>query len=121
MKTISEVLKNNVSGLCYGNRILLPFEGIVLKLVIEKNLLRDFSPSSDTVYINQTNEFLEIYFKEYDSLKNSLSKYETIKMVIVEKGSDVFDFQNHKKIALHILENHKVKIEEITDDILFIE
>ena len=48
-------------------------------------------------------------------------KYEVIKIVIVEQGKDVFDFKNHKQLALHLKEKHQLLIEEIDEDILFIE
>lgn len=68
MKSLDEVLKKNLSGLHYGNRILLPFEAHFLKIYIEKDLITDFSPSSKGAYINVTDDFTEIYFNEYEDL-----------------------------------------------------
>ena len=42
-------------------------------------------------------------------------------LVIVEKGKNIFDFSNHKKIAVYLEEKHKTRIEKTEDDILFIE
>lgn len=120
-KTLDEVVKNNLFGLYYGNRVILPFDGIILKIILDKDVLLDFSPSSETVFIGETADYMEIYFKGIDRLSDVISKYECIKLVIVEKGKDIFDFSNHRKLALHLEEKHKLRIEEINDDILFIE
>ena len=55
------------------------------------------------------------------SVKDVVSKYEAIKIVIVEKGKDIFNFANHKKLAFYLEEKHQVKIEETEEDILFLE
>jgi hypothetical protein len=120
-KTLEYVIKNNLFGLYYGNRVILPFGGNVLKIIINNDILLDFSPSSKDVFIRETGDYLEIYFKDVEKLSNEISKYECIKLVIVENDTDIFNFDNHKKIALHLEENHKLRIELIEDDILFIE
>lgn len=121
MKSLDEVLKNKIKALHYGNRILLPFSAYILKAVVEKEIITDFGPASTGASVNETQDFLEIYFLDYPDLSESISEYESIKLVVVEKGKDVFDFANHKKISLHFKEKHLVEIEEIDDDILFIE
>ncbi len=121
MKTISETLQNNLYGLYYGNRIILPFSGTILKMVLDNDIYMDFSPDSKTVFIKESEQFMEIYFKAEDNLDEVVSKFENIKLIIVEKGADIFNFDNHKKIALQLEEGHKVKVIEIDEDILFIE
>jgi hypothetical protein len=121
MKTIQETLQKNINGLFYGNRVLLPFSGTILKIIFDNEILMDFSPDSELVHINATDEYMEIYFLGYDNLKDSISKYECIKLIIVEKGDDIFDLKNHMKISLHPEEKHKLKIDKTEDDILFIE
>ncbi len=121
LNTISDVLENKLNGLYYGNRILLPFSCYILKIVIEDDILMDFSPSSKSVYINETEAYTEIYFKDYKNLKDTVSKYESIKMIAVEKNKDVFSMDNHIKLALEIGENHNLKIEKTDEDILFLE
>src|SRR3989339_655698 len=105
MKTIDEVIKAKTPGLYYGNRLIIPFHAHFLKVVI----------------VNEEDDFTNLYFLDYKDLKNSLTKYESIKFVVVEKGKDIFNLQNHKKIAVYLEEKHKARIEETDADILFIE
>lgn len=121
MKTIDEILKGKASGLHYGNRVILPFVGDVVKLIIENDIITDFGPASKGAFIKERENHMDIYFLDYKSLSAVVSKYETIKLVIVEKGKDIFNFDNHRRLALRIKEKHLLEIEEIEDDILFIE
>jgi len=41
--------------------------------------------------------------------------------VVVEKGKDIFDFNNHIKLSLYLEGKHKVKIEKCDQDIIFLE
>jgi hypothetical protein len=118
MKTIDEVLKNNINGLYYGNRVLLPFKADILKAVIEKDIITDFSSTHKDAQYNKTESFTEIYFLDYKELSEYVTKYETIKLIVVEEGKDIFDFNNHKRLILHLKEKHILKIEEATGDIL---
>jgi len=79
MSTISEILKKKKNGLYYFNRILLPFNGYLLKVIIEDNILTDFSPTSKHIYVKEEKDFMSIYFKEYRHLGEEISKYEAIK------------------------------------------
>ncbi len=81
----------------------------------------DFSPDSKSIYIKEIGEFTDLYFKRYKHLKDAVTKYETIKMVVVDKGENIFNFENHRKIVLYLKEKHKVTIAKTDDDILFIE
>jgi hypothetical protein len=54
-------------------------------------------------------------------LEEKVTQYENIKLVIVEKGKDLFDFENHRRISLSIKDNHKLQIKEIDDETLFVE
>lgn len=121
MRTIEEALKKNLYGLYYGNRILLPFNCRLLKVIIEDDIITDFSPGSKSIYLNETESFTEIYFKQFKNLKEAVSKYETIKLIAVEKDKDIFDFKNHYKLAVHVGDEHKLTIEKTDEDILFIE
>lgn len=121
MKTIDEVIKNKEYGLHYGNRMLLPFTGTILKMVIERDIILDFSPRSKDVTIIEKSEYLEIYLHNYGLISEAVNKYEQIKMIVVEHGKSIFDFNNHKKIAIRLEEKHKLLIEELDQDILFIE
>ena len=121
MITLDEVIKNKVNGLCYGNRIILPFKAHFLKVIIENDIITDFSSSSKGIQLIEHKEFLDLYFLEYEQLSDVLSKYEAIKIVLVEEGKNIFDWNNHRKIALYLAEKHKVTIEETDADILFIE
>jgi hypothetical protein len=121
MKKLDEVLTNKMSGLYYNNRLVLPFHAQFLKVIIEDDIITDFSPSSKGIYIREESDFTDMYFLEYKHLNDAVSKYEAIKMVVVEKGEDVFNFNNHKKVAVYLEDKHKVRIEKSEEDILFIE
>lgn len=121
MSTIKNALDKNLNGLCYGNRVILPFKGTFLKVIIENDIITDFSPSSKGIFVREDENFTELYFLEIKDLKESVSKYENIKMVVCEKEDNLFDVKNHQKIALYIEERHNVKIEKTDEDILFIE
>ncbi len=121
MHTIKEVLSEKLIGLHYYNRLILPFKAHFLKVIVHNDIITDFSPSSKGVFIREKEDFTDVYFYEYKDLKNSLSKYEAIKMVVVEKSEDIFNFDNHIKLALYLEEKHKLKIEVCEEDILFLE
>ena len=121
MKTIKEVLKEKRNGLFYGNRMLLPFSCHILKLNIENDLITDFSPRHEGVHVSENPDFMEIYFYDYKNLADVISKYEVIKMIVVEKGKDIFNIKNHITLALRPGEGHIVKIEELGENQIFIE
>jgi hypothetical protein len=121
MRTFDEVIKNKIEGLYYGNRVLLPFICDVFKCMIENDIITDFSLSTKGAHYTKHENFTEIYFHDYNNLDEVVSKFETVKLVVVENGKDIFDLGNHKKIVLHLQKNHKLTIEETNEDILFIE
>lgn len=121
MSKISEVIKQKKYGLYYHNRVILPFNGHLLKVIIEDDNITDFTPTSKQIYVKEDDGIMNIYFKEYKNLSDVVSKYENIKIVIVEKGNDIFEMKNHRKLALYLEENHALRIEATDDDILFIE
>jgi hypothetical protein len=121
MKTINEVIQNKISGLRYGNRIILPFHAQFLKVIINDDIITDFSPSNKGIHIVETTDRTDIYFLEHKHLKDTISKYEAIKMVVVEKDKEIFNLDNHLKLALYLEKEHHVKIEKTDADILFIE
>ncbi|MDZ7624485.1 MAG: hypothetical protein U5J96_08600 [Ignavibacteriaceae bacterium] len=53
MKSLDEILKNNISGMYYGNRVLLPFHFTALKIVIEEDIITDFSIREKGAYVNE--------------------------------------------------------------------
>jgi hypothetical protein len=121
MYSIDEVIKKDIHGLCYNNRLILPFKAEFLKVIVSADIITDFSRESKGIYIRETEDYTGIYFLEYKDLKDALSKYEAIKAVVVEKGKDIFDFKNHLKLSFYLEDNHKVKIEECDHDIIFLE
>ncbi len=121
MKTLDEVLKNKIGGLYYNNRLILPFKAHFLKIIVDTDIITDFSPNAKGVFIREKEDFTDIYFRDYKRLNEVVSKYESIKMVCVEKDKDIFDVKNHKKVAVYLGEKHQTKIEETEEDILFIE
>lgn len=121
LNTLDEILKNKINGLHYGNRIVLPFSANFLKVIIESDIITDFSNSSKGINIVEHENFTDLYFLEYKNLADSISEYETVKIVLVEKNNNIFEQKNHRKINLYFQENHILKIEESDSDILFIE
>ncbi len=121
MKTIDEVLNSKSTGLYYGNRIILPFTAFFIEVIIERDIITDFSSSSKGILVETNNGCTDLYFLEYENLKESISKYENIKLLVVEIGKDVFNQRNHRKLALYLKENHIVEIEELDNDILFVD
>ena len=121
MNTIENALKNSTGGLYYGNRALLPFSCILLKVIIDDEILMDFSSTSKAISFTSFDNFCEIYFKQFKNLKDVVSKYESIKIIAVDKDKDIFDFDNHIKLAIGVEDEHKLKIEKTDEDILFIE
>lgn len=115
------MFEKNLEGLHYGNRLILPFHCIFLKVVINREIITDFSSTSKFINIVEGNNYTDLYFREYENIKETLSEFELIKMVIVEKNKDIFDFKNHIKLAVHLEDKHKLRIEKTDDDILFIE
>lgn len=121
MRTLDEILKEEIGGLYYGNRIILPFSFHPLKVNVDKQLITDFSGSSKGIEIIEHDDFTDLYFLDYDEVTDVISEYEAIKMILVEKGKNVFDFSSHRQISLYLEDKHKVKIQETDKDILFIE
>jgi hypothetical protein len=118
---IDETLNSKKSGLWYANRLVVPFQCHFFKVIVDDDIITDFSSRSKDIEITEEGEFTNLYFKQYPELNKAVSKYEAIKIIAVNKGEDVFNFENHKKISLYIQEKHKVLIEANEDDILFIE
>lgn len=121
MSGIQDVLSKKLNGLHYYNRIILPFKAHFIKVIVDSDIITDFSPNSKGIFIREKEDFTDVYFRDYKDLKKVVSKYEAIKMVIVEKGKDIFDFNNHIKLSLYLEEKHNIKIEECDQDILFLE
>lgn len=121
MKTISDAIQNKLTGLYYGNRVLLPFSAYILKVIIDDEIIMDMSPSSKSIFVHDTEHFTEIYFKQYKNLNEVVSKYESIKLIAVDKEEDIFSPDNHFKLALRLGEKHNLIIEKTDEDILFIE
>ena len=121
MQTIENALKNKIDGLYYGNRALLPFGCRLLKVVIDDEIIMDFSSTSKAISFNSYPDYSEIYFKQFKNLKDVVSKYESIKLIAVDTDKDLFNFDNHIKLAVRVEDEHKLKIEKTDEDILFIE
>ena len=121
MKSIDEVLKNQLNGEYYGKRILLPFACEILKVVIDREILMDFSPISKQGYQQLTKNYTELYIYDCDSIDDLVSKYEIIKLVVVEDGNDIFNRENHIKLSLNLAGKHILEIKPLDKEILFIE
>lgn len=120
-RTLDQVLKSKVNALHYGNRLLLPVVVDVLKASVENDIITDFSSNGRGAEYIVREDFTEIYFHDYKSLEEVVTKYEVIKLIVVEKGEDIFDFKTHRKISVDLLEDHSAEIKEVTDDHIFID
>ncbi len=118
---IQEVLEYKKHGLYYGNRILLPFKAHILKVILDDKIYTDFSQNGKQVSADYHEFFMDLYFNDYDDLKEVVSRHEAIKMVAVNFGEDVFNLNNHRKLVLYLKEKHVVEIEATDEDIIFIE
>lgn len=121
MYSLDRALQEKKCGLYYGARVVLPFVGDILKAVIDDDLITDFSPMSEGAYYEKHEKYTEIYFFDHEDILKDVSKYETIKLIVVDDDDDLFDFNHHRKISLNPIDNHKLEIAEISDDVLFIE
>lgn len=121
MKKLKEVLQNKVAGMYYGNRILLPFKVDILKAIIENDIIMDFSDFSEDAEYEIKEDRTELYFYGYKDLSDFVTKYETIKLVVVEEGDDIFNEKSHQRIILHIKEKHTLEIEQAGENDIFIE
>lgn len=121
MKSVKEVLKEELTGLYYGNRVLLPFQCNFLKIVIENDIITDFSKQYKGASVRETSDYTEIYFFDYPDLESVITKYENIKLIVSEKGENIFDMEKHIKIALHPEGNHILKISELDENTIFID
>ncbi len=113
MKTIKEVLEQDLKGMHYGGRVLLPFCAHIFSAVIVKKAImeegKDLEYTANFTYrIND--DFTEICFGDYDNLYEHLSEDDAINLLAVEKGKDVFDVENHAQIALHLKDKNLVDI-----------
>ncbi|MCB0731640.1 MAG: hypothetical protein KDC88_11460 [Ignavibacteriae bacterium] len=121
MNSIDKALKEKKIGLYYGTRVILPFVADILKAVIDDEIITDFSPVSDGAYYEKFDDFTEIYFFDHEDILKDVSKYETIKLIVVDEEDDMFDFENHRRISLNPIEKHTLEISELNDDVIFIE
>lgn len=121
MKTLTEVLEKKMNGLYYGNRVLLPFAADVLKMVIKNDIITDFSSKNEGAMYTIREKFTEIYFCDYVDLRREIRDFDVIKLVLVERGEDIFDFKHHQRIDIKPLEKHLLSIEKIDDEMLFFE
>jgi hypothetical protein len=121
MSTIKEVLEKGGYGLYFGNRVLLPFRCHILKVIFENEIITDFSSSKRGACYKMVDNFTEIYFHEVDDLSEVVTEFKGIKMIVVQEGNDVFNFEDHEKLNVLLDGEHKLKIEKVEDDILFFE
>jgi hypothetical protein len=119
--SLDQALKEKICGLYYGTRVILPFVGDILKAVIDDEIITDFSPMSEGAYYEKHDKYTEIYFFDHEDILKDVSKYETIKLIVVDEEDDLFNFDHHRKISLNPIENHKLELTELSEDILFIE
>jgi hypothetical protein len=121
MKTIKETLEQKVNGLFYGNRLILPFKANFLKIILDDDIITDFSPAGEKLYISENDNFTDLYFIGINNLQSKISKYEAVKMIVTEKNTDIFDPKSHIKLSVYLEEPHNLRVEKTPEDIPFID
>jgi DUF2075 family protein len=121
MNSIKEVTEKNLNGIYYGNRLLLPFKANYIKVILEDEIITDFSPQGGKIHIDESGNYTDMYFLGRKDLKSVISKYESIKMMITEKDADIFNPENHLKISIYLEDSNILRIEKTSSDVLFIE
>ncbi|QOJ29544.1 MAG: hypothetical protein HRU80_11945 [Ignavibacteriales bacterium] len=121
MVSITESIATGTTGMHFGNRLIFPFHCELLKIIIEDEIITDFSQSSEDIDLGYGEGFMDIYFLGYKNLSEEVSRYETIKFIAVEKGEDIFDEKKHLKFVVYLKEKNKTLIESAGKDILFFE
>jgi hypothetical protein len=119
--SIYEAIALGKHGLWVGNRLLLPFHGHFLKIVIGDEIITDFSMHSRFVEIDNYESFTSIYFLKYDDLKDIVTESKPIRIIVVEEHDDVFSVNSHKKLSLFFREKHEVVIENNSEELTFLE
>ena len=113
MYELEKVLQEKQFGLYYGTRVILPFVADVLKAVIDDDIITDFSPMSDGAYYEKQDNFTEIYFHEHEDILKDVSKYETIKLVIVHEDDDMFNFDAAKTyVRLQFMNSYLINVDK---------
>jgi len=113
MKTLNEAIEQNLNGLHFGGRILLPFcVHIFNSVIVKKAIMED---GKDLEYIANfsyriNDDFTEVCFSDYEELYEHLSEEDCIKLLVAEKGKDVFNESNRVIIKLHLKDDNKVNI-----------
>lgn len=118
---IDFIVNNKINGLYYNNRLILPFSAIFLKIIIEDDIITDFSSESKDVEIINHSSYTEIYFKRIKDLREEMSKYEFIKLIVAEDVDSLFDIKKHKKLVLYLENDHKVRIEYPNENQIIVE
>lgn len=121
MRTIEQAKELKLNALHFGNRLILPFNVEILKIIIDTDIIVDFSSKKNGAEYRSRKDFTEIYFHDYKNLCDYVSEYENIKLVVVEDDKDIIDVKNHKKILVRLKEHHIAEFEDAPDDIIFIE
>lgn len=119
--SIYEAISIGKRGLWVGNRLLLPFHANFLKIIIDDEIITDFSSHSKFIEIDYYDSFTSVYFLKYTDLSQAVSEFKPIKIIAVEQHDDIFSVNSHKKLSLHFKDKHEVLIEFNSDEITFLE
>ncbi len=111
MNSVQKAIEEKKHGIYYNNRLILPFKCEFLKIIFEDYIITNFSSTSPDVEIIEHENFTDVYFKKYKDIQTELSKFENIKLILCEKGDDIFDFSRHIKLLLYIENEHIIRIE----------
>ncbi|MCC6549409.1 MAG: hypothetical protein IT279_05005 [Ignavibacteriaceae bacterium] len=121
MASLSELLAQGTDGMFFGNRLILPFRCELLKVIIDDDIITDFSTSERGIVLRYADGFMDVYCLDYKNLKDAVSKFEAVKFIAVENGEDIFDEGKHIKFVVYLKEKNKTRIELADKDILFFE
>ena len=113
-------VKSGIKGFYIGNRIILPFRCLLIKLIVQSDIFTEFV-GNQHIKISQEAKNTSIYFRETGKLSELQGSYQYIKLIVAGIEEDLTDRTTHIKLVCKILDDHEVDIEFPSDDVLFIE
>lgn len=118
--TIQQALAGKRKGYYIGQRLILPFQCQILKVIFDNQIYTEVVENKDLL-VHQDPNNTSIFITESGRLANYVNNYEYIKIIACEMDADLTDRKMHRKIVCEIKDNHEVAVAEANDDVLFIE
>jgi hypothetical protein len=123
--TVWEAVEQGKHGFTVGKRLSVPchFELISLRIarpasfVGTDELITDFSPGNRSISIVEKPDRTDIYVRAYDDLQERFGHWKgRLIVTCCEKGTDIFNLDNHIRVALNFRDDEPwVKMEILED------